>query len=104
MNADEIQEPNRKGFRSRERSKTMHYAPDGCLRGAEIDQQTDVQPGSFQVVQALRGMSFVQRFDSLYLHNYASLDNEIGDEITDENILVTDLHPLLLGGIEADLA
>jgi len=45
-------------------------------------------------------MDVVQRFDRLYLDNYAFLNQEVGDKIPDQDILVTNFNPVLLGNLK----
>jgi len=45
-------------------------------------------------------MDGVQRFDRLYFDNHAFLNQEVGDKIPDQDILVTNFNPVLLGNLK----
>lgn len=48
-------------------------------------------------------MDIVYRFNRFYLDDDTFLDQEVGDEISDQDIPVTNFDPVLLGDLKVDL-
>ena len=48
-------------------------------------------------------MDIVHRFNRFYLDDDTFLDQEVGDEISDQDIPVTNFDPVLLGDLKVDL-
>ena len=65
--------------------------------GTEVDEQSIMQFGGFQIVEHLRFVVRVERIGGLELHNDTLINQKVGREVADEEtILVKDLNTLLL--------
>jgi len=65
-------------------------------RLAEIEQQTKMQSGGFEIVHALRDMNVVERADRLQFDENQMLDQKVGNVLADENALVPHGNGMLL--------
>ena len=73
------------------------------LGPAEIDQQPNVEPGSFEVVDHLSLVLRSQRLHSLDFDQHLAVDDQVGVENTNVFTTEDDLEPFLFNSLEAGL-
>jgi len=71
---------------------------------AEVEQQAEAQSGCLQVVDALGGVSAVQRLDGFQFDDDGLLDQQFGRVLPDDNAVVANCNPVLLLDGQAGLA
>ena len=62
----------------------MHHPFDLQTRPAEIKQQAKLNPGRFEVIDALHPVCVFQCFDGLQLHQKQSPDQQVDDVVPDD--------------------
>ena len=85
-------------------SKTVGKTLDLEAGLAEVEQQTEPQAGHREVVDALGGVSAVQRLNRFQFDDDSLLDQQIDRVLPDDNAVVVNLNPVLLRDSKTGLA
>jgi hypothetical protein len=85
-------------------SQAPHQAFDFQAWIAEVQQQAEIQAGGLEIIDALKAMGLVQRFDGLQCNQNRVVHPQVYEILADHRILVSDGGTVLLRDREPRLA
>jgi len=68
---------------------------------AEVKQEADFNAGSFEIIDELGAMGIVKVFDGFQFEDDFVFHNDVGHIVADQLVVVIDLDPFFLLGVEA---